>query len=91
LTALANVWGVAPATLTLGSIVQRVGDEGRRLARQREDLQHAAGSVARQSQRNGLVARLHQRVTSQVLQAVLVDGGDGASLTEGGTLINAEG
>jgi hypothetical protein len=91
LTALANVWGVAPATLTLGSIVQRVGDEGRRLARQRDDLQHAAGSVARQSQRNGLVARLHQRVTSQVLQAVLVDGGDGASLTEGGTLINAEG
>lgn len=91
LSALASVWGVAPQTLTLGSIAQRVGDEGRRLARQRDELQRAAGSVARQSQRNGLVARLHQRVTSQVLQAVLVEGGEGASLTEGGALINAEG
>lgn len=91
LAALAATWSLPAGTLTLGSIVQRVGDEGRRLARQREELATSVGSVARQSRRNGLVARLHQRVTSEVLQAVLVESGDNAVLAEGGALVDAEG
>jgi hypothetical protein len=91
LSALAAAWSLPTGTLTLGSIVQRVGDEGRRLARQREELAATVGNVARQSRRNGLVARLHQRVTSEVLQAVLVESGDNAVLAEGGALVDAEG
>lgn len=91
LSALAAAWSLPTGTLTLGSIVQRVGDEGRRLARQREELAATVGNVARQSRRNGLVARLHQRVTSEVLQAVLVESGDDAVLAEGGALVDAEG
>ncbi len=91
LSALAVAWGLPAATLTLGSIVQRVGDEGRRLARQREELAATVGNVTRQSRRNGLVARLHQRVTSEVLQAVLVESGNSAVLAEGGVLVDAEG
>ena len=91
LSALAAAWSLPTGTLTIGSIVQRVGDEGRRLARQREELAATVGNVARQSRRNGLVARLHQRVTSEVLQAVLVESGDNAVLAEGGALVDAEG
>lgn len=91
LTSLATAWGLPAGTLTLGSIVQRVGDEGRRLARQRDELAETVGNVARQSRRNGLVARLHQRVTSEVLQAVLVESGSEAVLAEGGALVDAEG
>ena len=91
LSALAAVWSLPAGTLTLGSIVQRVGDEGRRLARQREELTATVGSVARQSRRNRLVARLHQRVTSDILQAVLVENGSESVLAEGGALVDAEG
>jgi len=91
LASLATAWGLPAGTLTLGSIVQRVGDEGRRLARQRDELAETVGNVARQSRRNGLVARLHQRVTSEVLQAVLVESGSEAVLAEGGALVDAEG
>ncbi len=91
LTSLATAWNLPAGTLTLGSIVQRVGDEGRRLARQRDELAETVGNVARQSRRNGLVARLHQRVTSEVLQAVLVESGSEAVLAEGGALVDAEG
>lgn len=87
---LAQAWGVAPSSLSLGSIVQRVGDESARLARQREELKRASGDVARQSRRNGMVARFHERLTSDVLQAVLVQA-DGLPLEQGGALVDAEG
>jgi hypothetical protein len=87
---LAQAWGVAPSSLSLGSIVQRIGDEGARLARQRDDLKRAAGEVAKKSRRNGMVARFQHKIASDVLQAVLVPDGQG-SLEEGGTLVDAEG
>ena len=86
---LATAWGVAPSSLTLGSIVQRIGDEGARLTRQRDELRRATGEVAKQSRRNGMVARFQHKIASDVLQAVLVPEGQG-SLDEGGTLVDAE-
>ena len=88
-SSLAKLWSVAPSSLTLGSIAERVGDEGARLGRQRNELQSASAQVAKLGRRNGLVARFHQRLTAEVLQAVLVQA-DGAPLHEGGALVDAE-
>jgi len=87
--ALAARWSVDPRSLRLSSIALRAGDEGRRLERLREDLRGATARAARAMRRNALVARLHQRAWSEVLEGALATvAGDEA--LPGGQLVDAE-
>jgi len=87
--ALARAWGIAPSALTLSSIVRRSGDEGERLARQKPELERIARGVQKLARRSAIAARYHQRLTAEVVQAVLVQA-DGVRVLDGGALVDAE-
>lgn len=89
LESLARKWSVAASSLSLTSVVERVGDEGERLARQRGELERATRKVQRLARRNAVAANYHQRLTAEVLQAVLAPQ-SGGLVTDGGGLVDAE-
>lgn len=89
LAGLADVWGLAPSSLSLSSVAERVGDDGERLERQKQELERISKRVQKLARRNTTVARFHQRLTSDVLQAVLVQD-DGGNVHDGGALVDAE-
>jgi hypothetical protein len=89
LDALAKTWNVAPRALTLASVIERVGDDGDRLRRQRSELRNCAGQVARATRRNAFNARAQERVNGEMLQAVLAAGSN-APLATSGALVDAE-
>jgi hypothetical protein len=86
---LAGVWHVDSRSLTLGSIVERSGRDGERLARLRTELRRATAATARALRRNARAARAHQRTWGEVLEGVLgvVAAGDAQS---GGRLVDTE-
>ena len=89
LAAFARAWDLAPCTLTLSSVVDRAGEEGERLARQRNELRAVTANVARQSRRVAAIARYHESFATDVLQVLIaVDGG--APFEAGGVLVDAE-
>lgn len=83
-----KLWGVDPRTLSLGSVIERAGPEAERLQRQRKDLREATARVARQSRRNAVAARTHQRLTAEIIESLLALEGD--AMENGGSLVNAE-
>ncbi|HVS20100.1 MAG TPA: hypothetical protein VMT18_15960 [Planctomycetota bacterium] len=89
LRALATFWKVDVKSLRLSSIALRAGDEGRRLERLRVELRAATARSARATRRNALVARLHQRAWSEVLEGALCALAGQESLP-GGQLVDAE-
>ncbi|MCC7010969.1 MAG: flagellar export chaperone FlgN [Planctomycetes bacterium] len=92
LAGLADVWGLASSSLSLSSVAERVGDDGddgERLERQKQELERISKRVQKLARRNTTVARFHQRLTSDVLQAVLVQD-DGGNVHDGGALVDAE-
>jgi hypothetical protein len=89
LASLASAWNVSADALTLSSIATRAGEDGERLRRQRDELERVTRSVQKLARRNGTVARFHQRLTADVLQAVLASDAD-APVADGGTLVDAE-
>jgi hypothetical protein len=89
LESLASIWGVAASSLTLTSIAERAGDDGERLARQRHELERVTRRVQRLARRNTTIARFHQRLTADVLQALLVQD-EGVQVSDGGALVDAE-
>ncbi len=63
--------GVAAETLTLGSVAQRCGERGARLARLRTELRDVATIVRDRTRTMTLVARQQRALVVQVLEAVL--------------------
>jgi len=63
--------GVAAETLTLGSVAQRFGERGARLARLRAELRDLATIVRDRTRTMTLVARQQRALVVQVLEAVL--------------------
>lgn len=89
LAQLAGAWGVPVGTLTLGSIVRRLGADGARLEELRGELRLAVGEVMKRRRRLSALIGMHQRINSDLMQLVL--GCDSAEeLEAGGSLINAE-
>lgn len=86
--ALADALGVSRGALTLTSAVERLGEAGDALARERDRLRDAAGEVKRRNLRVAALVRMHREVTRDLLQLVL--GTEEASVHDGGTLIDAE-
>ncbi len=89
LAGLAQSWEVAPEALTLSSVVRRAGEEGTRLARQRGELERLAQRTSTLARRNGTAARFHERLTQDVVRALLALE-DGVCVEDGGRLVNAE-
>ena len=78
-----------PSALTLGSIVDRLGDAGAPLAQERERLRDVVLDVQRVNRRVAALIRMHREVTRDILNSVLGEG-SGTLPFEGGTLIDAE-
>ncbi len=89
LKGLAEHFGVASTALTIGSIVERLGDENSALARDRERLRELAIEVKRCNRRVATLVRLHRQVTRELIQVVLGPS-DGSDVHAGGSLIDAE-
>jgi len=63
-------WGIAPAALTLGSICERLGERGARLARLRAQLVDAMRTVSETGRRMVALARLHQGVLADLVRTL---------------------
>jgi hypothetical protein len=85
---LAQTWGVAAASLTLASIVERAGAEGERLRRQRGELEKVSRRVQKLARRTGSAARLHSRLSNDIVRACLAT--SGADVESSGAMVNAE-
>jgi hypothetical protein len=86
---LARAWGVDASALTLASIARRSGVDGERLTRQRAELQRASQRVQKLARRANSAARLHSRLSGDIVRACLAAGGE-ADVDAGGALVNAE-
>ena len=86
---LGVLWGVAPGSLTLGSILLRAGDGQETLAELREQLRRVGTEVRTAGRKVQGLLRLHQRVTTEILDTVLGDERHD-SLDRSGALLDAE-
>jgi hypothetical protein len=86
---VAELMQLAPSSLTLRSIVERLGDEGQRLRALREELREAASRVVRQNRRVAAVVGLHRRLNQEVLELVLAEE-DSNPFERTGALVDAE-
>jgi len=69
---------VVPKTLTLSSIVERLGPHAGRIGELRRELRGVAGDVMRGSRKLSSVAKYHQGLVSEVLSMLSPEGGEGA-------------
>ncbi|MDA1264114.1 MAG: flagellar export chaperone FlgN [Planctomycetota bacterium] len=86
---LAGIWQVPQRALTLGSVVERLGTDGKQLAQLRQELRDGAAQVMRTMRKVGALVAAFRRVTGDVVELLLTDE-DGTSLTTGGALVDAE-
>lgn len=86
---LAELMRVAPSSLTLRSIADRLGADGARLAVLREELRELTGRVVRQNRRVAALVGLHRRVNQEVLELVLSEE-DSNPLERAGALVDTE-
>lgn len=86
---LGILWNVAPGSLSLGSILLRAGDGHETLAELREQLRQVGTDVRNAGRKVQGLLRLHQRITTEILDTVL--GNDRHdSLDRSGALLDAE-
>lgn len=89
LRTVAELMQVAPSSLTLRSIAERLGEEGSRLRSLREELREATSRVVRQNRRVAAVVGLHRRLNQEVLELVLAED-DSNPFERTGALVDAE-
>jgi hypothetical protein len=87
---LAAAWGVPARAMTLGSIAERAGDDGRRLVRLRDELRAATGRVLRQNRRVAALTASHRRLVQDVIRAIFRADPRATPLQASGTLLDAE-
>ena len=88
-TRLAKQWDVAPRSLTFPSIALRAEAHGEALAELSTELRSVVQAVQTKARLVQSELRMHQRITVEVLGALLGQGEDGAVTTRG-ALLNAE-
>ena len=86
---LAKAWEVPREALTLGSVVERLGDDARELSELRLELRDRSSKVLRASRRVGVLVSVFRRVSGEVVEMLLMEDGC-APLHEGGSLVDAE-
>ncbi|MFT6361706.1 MAG: hypothetical protein ACJAZ8_000100 [Planctomycetota bacterium] len=83
-----RVWSVSAKAMTLGSIVARLGSNGRRLDILRRDLKTTLKEIGGLARRVRTFARYHQSVIHEVVEDVLETNAD--AISQGGALVNTE-
>jgi len=86
---VAELMQLAPSSLTLRSIAERLGPEGVKLQALREELREATARVVRQNRRVAAVVGLHRRLNQEVLELVLAEE-DSNPFERTGALVDAE-
>jgi hypothetical protein len=86
---VAELMQVAPSSLTLRSIAERLGEEGARLRSLREELRETTSRIVRQNRRVAAVVGLHRRINQEVLELVLAEE-DSNPFERTGALVDAE-
>lgn len=87
--ALAESFGVASGSLTVGSICERLGQEAERAGKLRAELLEMTRAELEQVKRNAALARAQGQATTEILKIVL-GSDDGSDPTErSGGLVNA--
>lgn len=86
---LAQSWGVAASALTLSSIVARAGPDGERLGRQRAELERATRRAQKLARRTAAAARLHSRLSNEIVRVCLGAGGQ-VGAPSLGAMVDAE-
>jgi hypothetical protein len=86
LVELARHWSCDARALTLGSVSERAGDEGRKLGSLRGELREATAAVLRENRRLAALVRVHRQLVEEVLAGVAAGAGAGAD----GRLVDAE-
>ena len=79
-------WGVAPSALTLGSIAERAGGNGDRIAELRTRVRELASEVLRRNRRITRIVHVHQSIVQETLTALV---GSHDPLAETGALFDA--
>jgi len=86
---LAGLLGVAPTALTLGSLIERLGEDGQRLQPLRDELRDMTAKVVRHNRRVAALVGLHRRLNQEVLEHLLAQD-DSNPLERSGALVDAE-
>ncbi|MGK0217506.1 MAG: hypothetical protein ACI9HE_000984 [Planctomycetota bacterium] len=86
---LGVLWGVAPRSLSLTSILLRAGEGYETLAELRDQLRVLATQVRTTGRKVQNLLRLHQRITTEIIDSVLGDQRQD-SLDRSGALLDAE-
>jgi hypothetical protein len=89
LAALERAWRMEPGALDLGRIVERAGEDGARLARQRTELRRSVADVQRRARRCARAAAGQSAVLSQALE-LLVGARAGSDADPSGCLVDRE-
>lgn len=84
LVELSRHWSCDARALTLGSVAERAGDDGRKLDALRGELREAAAAVLRENRRLAALARMHHQIVEDVLAAVV------AGVGKDGRLVDAQ-
>ncbi len=91
LKGISNAWQVPVTAMTLGSIAERAGAHGQRLADLRSELRSKTSDVIRKNRQVSAVARLHHHVIREVIGTIFSDDGSGfLDENASGNLIDAE-
>lgn len=86
---LASHWEVEAGALTLSSVIERLGAPAEHLAPLRKELRSATARVFRRARRIAAAARYHQRLSSEILEAVFA-AVEVETTPDGGILVDAE-
>lgn len=78
-------WNVAPSALTLGSIVERTGANGARIAELRDRVRELATETLRRNRRIARIVHVHQSIVQETLAALV---GSREALAETGALFD---
>lgn len=89
LAGLGGHWHVAPSSLTLSSIAERLGAACGRLPELRVELRTTMAEVVRRCRRMGALARANGKIVNEAIERVFGDASD-ERVSGGGKLVNTE-
>lgn len=86
---LAASTGAPTRVTTLGSLIERIGQDAAPLAAVRKELRSVCAEVLKRARRNGALIAAHRRVTGDVLEGLLGDTAE-QEATGAGVLVDAK-
>jgi len=89
IAALAESFGLASESLTLASILERLGEDAGSLEKLRAELASVSRDIKRANRRLAALCGMHRQIAREVIHSLL-DQGAGDPLERAGALVDAE-